>query len=274
MTTAPPVSEPLVLQRVRDAQRPFVLAALVVATICIVTASAGWARVALDLPTAVVELAAEVVLAVLAVVVVTRMHWWRRVGFGKLAALQDLRLFWVPLFPVLPALPAAVAALNGRDVHNGLADLGLWLAIAASVGFVEEVAFRGLILRALAPRGVLLAAVVSSVLFGLMRAVNLLIAADLGATVIQVGYATAMGFAFAAVALRTGVIWPLVAIHALMGAVGFVAAGGTTTTGVAGTDVLLSAVYAVMFTVYGVLVLRDGRLAPVGPAAATARRPV
>lgn len=258
-------------QQRTGAERPLLLTGLVVATIGVVTLSAGWVRVALAFPTDVVELASDAVLAMMAIAVMTRMRWWRDVGFRRLTTLRDLRFFWVPLFPVLPALPAAVVALSTQGAAGELERLGRWLAIAALVGFVEEVAFRGLILRALAPRGVRRAAVVSSVLFGLMHAVNPLFGADLGATLLQVGYATAMGFAFAAVALRTGTIWPLVAIHALVDVVGFVAADGTTATALAGADVLVAAVYATMFTAYGVLVLRAVESAPGGPAASSPR---
>lgn len=264
-------------QRRLGVLRPSQLTGVVIAAIGVVSVSAGLAQIVLDLPTDVVELAAEVVLATLAVALVRRLRCWRGIGFRPLTTLRDLRLFWIPLFPVLPALPAAVAALAGQGTSAGIGRLGFWLAVAALVGFVEETAFRGLILRALAPRGVRRAAVVSSVLFGSMHVVNLLFGADLGATLLQVGYATAMGFTFAAVALRTGVIWPLVVIHTLMDAVGFVTADGTTSTVVGGADVLVAGVYAAMFTVYGALVLRTGprtvRITP-GPATATARDPL
>ena len=224
--------------------------------VAVVTVGAGLARIVLHLPTGSVELAAEVVLALLAVVVVTRMRWWRHVGFRRLATLRDLRLFWIPLFPVLPALPAALATLGRADGTGGLGRLSFWLTLAVLVAFVEEVAFRGLILRALEPRGIWPAAVISSVLFGLMHAVNLLFGAELTQTLLQMGSAAALGFSFAAVALRTGTIWPLVVIHALVDVVGFVTADGAAVTTVTGTDLVVAVVYAVLFVGYGALALR------------------
>lgn len=258
-------------QRRLGTQRPFLLTGLVVITIGVVAMSASWVHAALDVSTEIVELVAEAVLAVIAIAVMSRMHWWRDVGFRRLATLRDLRFFWIPLFPVLPVLPAAAIALGAQGAAGELERLGRWLAIAALVGFVEEVAFRGLILRDLASVGVRRAAIISAVLFGLMHGVNPLFGAGLGATVLQVVYATAMGFAFAAVALRTGTIWPLVFIHALIDLVGFVAADGTTATGLAGADVLVAAVYITMFTAYGVLVLRTVRIAPGGSVTTSAR---
>jgi len=215
------------------------------------------------------ELVLEIALALVVVAVLTRWHAWRRVGFRTLATPRDLRFFWVPLFPVLPALPGALAAIPGSTA----ADLALLVALAALVGFVEEVVFRGLLLRWLVPHGLWRAAVVSSVAFGVMHLVNLLAGADLGATLVQVGYATALGFAFAAVALRTGVLWPLVIIHALIDVAGFLTVDETAPAGTSATAVVLPAVYAVGFAVYGALVLRamhashgDAAL-PAGPLA-------
>ena len=88
-----------------------------------------------------------------------------------------------------------------------------------------------------------------------------------GVTLLQVGYATAMGFGFAAVTLRTGVIWPLIIIHGLTNAAGFVAAGGTISTGVTSTDVMVSAIYIVGFTIYGVIVLQTAQRPMARPTA-------
>ena len=202
------------------------------------------------------ELVLEIALALVVVMVLVRRRAWRRVGFRRLSTVRDLRFYWVPLFPVLPVLPAALAALP----RTAVADLALLVALAALVGFVEEVVFRGLLLRWLVPRGLWWAAVVSSLAFGVAHFVNLLVGDDLGATLVQVGYASALGFAFAAVALRTGVLWPLVIIHALMDVVGFLTVAETAPTGITGSDVVPPALYAVGFVVYGSLVLRAMRV--------------
>lgn len=113
------------------------------------------------------------------------------------------------------------------------------------------------LLRSLAGRGVWRAAIVSSVLFGLLHTVNVLAGADPAASMVQVGYAAAMGFGFAAVTLRTGAIWPLVIIHALIDLTGFLTTDGTVSTGLTSADVIVAAVYAVGFTVHGVVVIRS-----------------
>ena len=89
-----------------------------------------------------------------------------------------------------------------------------------------------------------------------MHLLNLLFGADLGATLLQLAYATAMGFGFAAVAMRTGVLWPLIVIHALIDLAGFATSAGTVVTSVTSTDIVISALYIVVFTVYGIVMTR------------------
>lgn len=198
------------------------------------------------------QLVVELLLALAVAGVLTRKRAWQQVGYRRLATVRDLRLHWIPLFPVLPVLPAALAALPG----TAMADLALLVALAALVGFVEETVFRGLLLRWLAPRGLWSAAVVSSVVFGVLHLVNVPLGARLDVTLVQVGYATALGFAFAAVALRTGVLWPLVLIHAAMDLAGFLTSTDAIPAVLTMTDLLVPAVYAVGFLIYGALVLR------------------
>lgn len=245
--------------RTLDPAHPYLLTALVVTAIAVVPLASGAAAALLDLPPGQLDLIAEILLAGLLAIVLTRLRAWRAVGFRGLSPLRDLRLYWVPLFPVLPVLAVAVTSLGGV----GSGRLTFFLVLAGLIGFVEETAFRGLILRALVARGAWRAAIASAALFGLLHGLNALLGADPAATLLQMGYATAMGFAFAAVALRTGVIWPLVIIHGLVDAVAFITADGTVATGISTTDVLVQAGYAVGFTVYGVLVMpRTGRPAP------------
>ena len=153
---------------------------LVTALVGIVSLTAGLTRDVLDLPVVTVEIFSELLLAVLVVGAVTSMHAWRDVGFRRLATSRDLRFFWIPLVPVLPALPAAVSAIGGQSLMDVAGQWCLWLLRASLVAFDEEVDFRGLLLRFLVPRGLWLAALVSSLLFGLFHVVNLAWGADLG----------------------------------------------------------------------------------------------
>lgn len=198
------------------------------------------------------ELLVELVLAVLVIALLTALRSWRTVGFRALPRRRDLRLYWIPLLPVLPVVPAACVGISRMRFDEVL----FFLVLACLIGFVEEVIFRGLILQALAPKGIWKAAIVSSIVFGLMHLLNLMFGADLVATLWQTAYAVAMGFGFAAVTLRTGSLWPLVAIHALIDFAGFVTSQGTIMVSLTSADIAIFSLYVVVFASYGIFIMR------------------
>ncbi len=154
-----------------------------------------------------------------AVLLLQRLGWWKAAGYTRPRRLSDLRLFWVPLVPV------ALNPLAGGGTDS-LSNIVLFLIIALLVGFVEETYFRGLILHILAAQGVRRAAVVSAVLFGLVHSLNILVGWNPQYVLQQVLFATSVGFMYAALALRTGIIWPLVIIHAATDFAAFLITGG------------------------------------------------
>ncbi len=202
---------------------------------------------------------ANLALALLVAALLTKLRWWKHIGFQAATTPRDLRLYW---------LPFAMIAVN---LSNGFADMGVgrmvyFLLLAALIGFVEESVFRGLILRAIIPRGRWKAVAISTVLFGLLHSMNVAAGADVLATVLQIGYALAIGFGFAAVALRTQVIWPLVIAHALMDFTSFLAFNGADSGSPTTTDMLVSAGLILAFTAYGLAMMRrDIRPRAVAP---------
>ena len=62
-------------------------------------------------------------------------------------------------------------------------------------------------------RGTWTAVIVTSLLFGLSHSLNVLSGKNLADVLVQILYALAIGFAFAALVLKKGIIWPLVLVH-------------------------------------------------------------
>jgi membrane protease YdiL (CAAX protease family) len=237
-------------------KRPYLFSIVIVVTISVVNlASVSLATALPRLSPIWLGILAELVLAVLAIVLLTALRAWRNAGFQALSSLKDLRFYWVPVLPLLPVLVAVVTGTFRMRVD----EVAFFLVLACLVGFAEEAYFRGLMLRALVSAGPWRAAVISSALFGVLHLQNLLFGADLTGTLLQVGYATAMGFGFAAVTLRTGVIWPLVVIHALIDFAGFVTSGETVAGHVSTTDAAVYGLYILVFVAYGLFMMRSAR---------------
>jgi hypothetical protein len=195
----------------------------------------------------------NVALALVGAALLTRLHWWRHVGFRRSGRPGLDFLLWLPLCPILVWNLSQIQTTELVGPQRML----LWLAITLLAAFVEEVYFRGLVLRALETRRICKAAVVSALLFGSMHVFNLLAGTDAVIVAGQVAYATAIGFAYAAYVLHTGLIWPVILVHALANFADLIDQDklvGSDTPGEA--DLIRWSVYVVFFTVYGVWVLK------------------
>lgn len=191
---------------------------------------------------------------IIPVVFLTLLGWWRIAGFThrptRARLLPFLPLALYPLFPLLFGPGFTVS-----DPEK----IALLLITCLAVGFGEEATFRGVVLRALAPRGMMRAAVISSVLFGAIHLVNLATGANPVNVGFQIVYTAGIGFAFAAAALVTGAIWPLVAIHCILDFANALQASEVGTATAPGPDVangVLNIALAAIFAGYGYWLLR------------------
>jgi membrane protease YdiL (CAAX protease family) len=145
-------------------------------------------------------------------VVLTRLHWWRRVGFTPLRE-------WRAPHLVIPLLLILVLPTVGLSARRLMATTALVLTL--QVGFLlidifmEEVTYRGVILEALAGLGISSRVTLSAILFGLSHLDNLFLpGADELGVAYQIFEAALVGVLFAAVRLRMNTIWPVMIVHA------------------------------------------------------------
>ena len=93
---------------------PYLLTILIAAAIALVNLVSSDAITIMPwMPPVLLELISELVLAAVAVVLLTTRRSWRTVGFRPLRRLKDFRLYWVPVLPLLPVIAAVV---HGRGL--------------------------------------------------------------------------------------------------------------------------------------------------------------
>jgi uncharacterized protein len=163
------------------------------------------------------QLAANGLLTILAIVLLSYLGWWKRIGFRTPVRWRDLWYFWLPFVPILFNL---VYGLRPMSVQAAI----FFLIMALLIGFVEEVFFRGLMLQPLARRGPWRAVLITTLLFSFTHAFDLLAGRPALDVMQQIGWALAIGFCFAALILYTGLIWPLVLAHAAIDFTSFITA--------------------------------------------------
>ena len=131
------------------------------------------------------------------------------------------------LMIIIPALIMSInnfpiiAFFDGRAVLTEPAyRVLLFLIECLSVGFFEEIVFRGIILLFLLKKfahekhGILLSIVISSAIFGGSHIFNILSGASVGDTILQIGYSFLVGMMWAILYLKTGNIWLTMILHA------------------------------------------------------------
>lgn len=189
---------------------------------------------------------ASLMLSLIAVLLLTKMGWWKAVGFRLPNQGRDLWYF------ALPLLPAVITLIIGVEVSS-LVLLAEFFVITLLIGFAEEAIFRGLMLNALKAHGFWRAAIISALLFGLSHALNVLGGKSMAETAAQIFYAVAFGFAFAVLVLKKGILWPLVIVHFLIDFASFLQRPDFTIS--TAWNLLLVVGLAVIFTAYGLFVM-------------------
>ena len=199
-------------------------------------------------------LASDIILAAIGAIIISGKKWWTAIGFRKAKSGWH---FWFFLVPLLPVFENVSAGVNVTSLY----DAALFFVLALVVGFFEESYFRGLMLRPIALLGKWRAAIITAVVFGLMHSLNLLSGFNPQVVFVQMSYASAIGFTYAALVLRTGMIWPLMLLHFLTDFTGFMALGQLMQAQTGSVSIVVSAIYVVVFVGYGIFLL--WRIKPV-----------
>ena len=122
-------------------------------------------------------------------------------------------LYFIPL-----AVLASANVWNGVKMNGTAAEMALYVLSMLCVGLIEEVLFRGFLFKAMCTDGVKRATLISSVTFGMGHIVNLLSGRELLSTLLQIGYATVIGFLFTVIFLRGKSLWPCIVTHGALNA--------------------------------------------------------
>ena len=117
-------------------------------------------------------------------------------------------LYFIPL-----GLMISVNLWNGVTMNVSVLETVLFILSMLCVGFIEEVIFRGFLLKAMCKDNIRLAIFVSSIIFGLGHIVNLL------PTLLQICYATAIGFLFTIFFYKGKSLLPCIITHSIFNSI-------------------------------------------------------
>ncbi len=194
---------------------------------------------------------AKIVTAPLCILLTLMMYLWIRnngltekYGLCPFEANVKHYLYFIPL-----VLLASANLWWGFKINLTFTESVLHIISMLCVGFLEEVIFRGFLFQAICKTRVTQAIIISSITFGFGHIVNLLNGRDIPETLMQICYATAIGFLFTIIFYKGKCLWPCIITHSAINSLSVFAntEGAPAWHGIAGSIFLcvISIAYAV-----------------------------
>ena len=155
-------------------------------------------------------------------------------------------LYYLPLI-----LISSVNFWCGVTIRATFFEILLYILSMCLVGFLEEVIFRGLLFKGMCKSNVTAAIIVSSLTFGFGHIVNLLLGEPVYETLLQLVYASAIGFCYTALFHVSGSILPCILSHAFVNSTSIFAVEASP----AG-NIVITVVQTILGVGYGLWLLR------------------
>lgn len=133
-----------------------------------------------------------------------------RTGYYGLKKASDTQkyLYFLPLLLII-----SVNLWGGINTDHTTREILFYVISMINVGFIEEIIFRGFLFKMMVQNGIKSAVIVSALTFGVGHIINLLNGADVVPTLLQICYATAIGFLFVIIFLKSGSLLPCIITH-------------------------------------------------------------
>ena len=119
-------------------------------------------------------------------------------------------LYFIPL-----VLIVSVNLWTGININNTYSEITFHIITMLNVGIIEELIFRGFLFKMMEKDNRKLAVIVSSVTFGIGHIINLFNGADVIPTLLQICYATSIGFLFVIIFYKSKSLIPCILAHAV-----------------------------------------------------------
>ena len=137
----------------------------------------------------------------------------KRTSYYGLKKVENARqyLYFIPLLIIV-----TVNLWNGFNINHSSNEIGFHILTMINIGFIEEIIFRGFLFKMMAKNSVKSAIIVSAITFGAGHIVNLINGADLIPTLIQICYATSIGYLFVIIFHKSKSLIPCIITHCLV----------------------------------------------------------
>jgi len=162
-------------------------------------------------------------------------------GLRKINKSYGNYLYFIPLIII-----SSVNFWNGVTIQTTVMEMIFYILSMCFVGILEEIIFRGFLFKGMCKSNVKMAIIVSSLTFGMGHIVNLLLGAPVIDTVLQLIYASAIGFCFTVIFYVSGSIYPCIISHIVVNTTSVFAITPDT-----GKHIMITAIQTILSVGYG-----------------------
>lgn len=150
---------------------------------------------------------------ILSVCLIVIMLLLKRTSYYGLTKVKNTKqyLYFIPLLIIV-----TVNLWNGFNINHSSKEIVFHILTMLNIGFIEEIIFRGFLFKMMAKHNIKSAVIVSALTFGAGHIVNLLNGAELVPTLIQVCYATSIGYLFVIIFHKSKSLVPCIVTHSLV----------------------------------------------------------
>lgn len=186
------------------------------------------------------------ILSVILLSFIRKQKLWEYYGLCSFNGNYRLFLYFIPLI-----LISSVNLWNGLTMNYDITTSIFYVISMCFVGLLEELIFRGFLFKGMCRTDIKSAILISSVTFGAGHIINLLLGAPILDTLLQIIYASAIGFTYTAIFYKGGSLIPCIVSHACINsmsafAVSFSAQG----------QILVAIIQTILGISYGIWLLR------------------
>lgn len=133
-------------------------------------------------------------------------------GLTKVSKLKKY-LYFIPLILIV-----SVNLWNGFNINNSSKEITFYIINMINIGFIEEIIFRGFLFKMIEKDSIKSAILISAITFGIGHIINLFNGADFIKTLMQICYATSIGYLFVIIFYKSKSLIPYIITHSLVNA--------------------------------------------------------
>ena len=190
------------------------------------------------------------VLTIIFVIWMKKNELFHKYGLCKSKMSASQLLYYIPLVIII-----SVNLWFGVRLNYSITETVFFVISMIFVGFLEEIIFRGFLFTAMSKDNVKIAILVSSVTFGMGHIVNLINGsrANVFSNLLQVVYATAVGFLFTIIFYKSKSLWPCIITHSLVNALSAFSNNGILNSSV---EIIITLIWSFISIFYAIYIIK------------------